>query len=255
MSWMLLAQAVGNATSTSGAVSTGIEQLAVGILIGVASSILATLFINWYGRRRDEPKLHLYPHLDREAEFVGIRVTVGNEGRTPVLEMTNRVLAIAPQIVEQGKLARFLQYNTEMASLPWNDFPTGIKHEPVDLYPAPLGNVSMDLGSFIKSRGLCTVYVLPTREVEDPNFSVRCESVTFSESQSTLKPTQELRVLFLVAVFGKTYFGRPVQVRCLYLLTVPGFGGPDECDFSKSKLTLLGQGAKDYSRLIQSMGF
>lgn len=230
---MLLPLLAGNSTSATTPLSgllTGYWQGLVGFILGIASLVVADLFLTWYRRRRDRPQIWVEPKLAPADQNLFVSLNLRNSGRTPLVGAVNRVVVATPHLAVQGKRARFLPQGGDIKPMPWSVLGEE-KLGPEDLFPIP-DLLPIELGFFTKAGHAFSISILDT----EPDLFGFAGDLAFSESATEAKETVDLKVAFLVWIRGMTPYGVPIQKRFTYLLTIPAFGGLSSCDFKKATM-------------------
>jgi hypothetical protein len=227
-----------NSTATS-AVQTLSDywQLIVGFLLAVFSIVVSEMFLHWYRKRRDKPRVVVTPDVITSDLGLIFTASIRNFGRTPLLDCANKVAVYVPRLVIEGKVAQFLDGDADLRGIRWNAFREEAEEErgdwEEDLYPFPPDSLFIPLGAVYRAgKSLAIGFFDETKP-----YLTAYQSMSFSLSRTEAKATNDLHIAFLVWIRGKTTFGDYESKRSVIRITIPNLGAVEECDFTKATIS------------------
>lgn len=207
-------------------------QGVVGFILGVCSLIIGELALDYYRRRRDEPKLRLTAHIpDPEDQGIVVMLTVRNDGKTPALECASRIIAYTPKLIVDGKLTHLEEHDALVSDSGWlrnngDITPTSDLYPTFDGLATPLAGLGIIKGD----------HFISLLSLSDNAELMAFSNLQFSLSARDPKPTTDFVCAFVVWVRAKTMLGGFVQDNRIFLLKVPRFGD-QTCNFREASIT------------------
>lgn len=210
----------------------------VAYVLGVGSIVLGETIYDRIRNWSQRPKIEVEPNLAPNPKGIAFGLTIRNFGKTPLLEIRNKVWVNMPQLVIQGKLARSIENNIAVGRQPWLIVEEdGYTLEPQDLFPVP-DSLILTLGVIVMGKEGFAIDLLKGG-INQADLLGKGEDLVFSESATEAKPTKDLRVVFVLVLRGKAEFGGPFYKRFAFLLELPEFGGSTEYDFGRARMTQI----------------
>jgi hypothetical protein len=222
--------------------------------LGVLSLVLGEATYENLRKWRNNPRIRMVPYTapDESGVITGLRIF--NDGRTPLLECSNRVAIYLPQLVVDGKLTRFLDRGADIRDIPWIESEEDREEvRSKDLFPHPPDILAIPLATFMRANGFFFGNFLA--DEGDPRFICAPSSaLMFSSSDKEAKPTKDFKCLFIVWIYGKTTLDHYEQSIRRFLLTIPGAGDYESCDFSKAAFTKVSLAGSRLDSFARSQG-